>query len=283
MTAMALAGALFLPGGADAQESEPDRCPKLIAFNGWERDAGGKARSAFPHPAPPPYLMRAAFRTVATEESEVRLTFVGHATFLIESPDGISIATDYSDWSRPPVTPTIATMNRAHLSHYTDYPDPGIQHVLRGWGENGEPAKHELAIGDVWLRNVTTNIRSGFGVQYDANSVFVFEVAGLCIAHLGHLHHKLTDEHLKQLGRIDVVLAPVDGGYTLNIAEMIETLQELQSPLIIPMHFFAPPTLQRFLTALGEHYEVEHSPTPTITLSRKTLPRLPTVLVLPGR
>jgi L-ascorbate metabolism protein UlaG (beta-lactamase superfamily) len=257
--------AAFCASPLAAQEAEPERCPRLIAYE-------------------PPTVVPAAFRLAQTEDGgAVRLTYVGHSTFLIESPAGVTIATDYNDSVRPAVVPRIATMNIAHSSHHSYLPDPGIEHLLPGWGEGGEPAKWELTVDDVWLRNVTTNIRGGFSeTERDANSMFVFEVAGLCILHLGHLHHVLTEDHLDALGRIDVVLAPVDGSYTLDVEGMIETLQDLQAPLIIPMHYFGASTLNRFLVRMGEHYEVVLSDTPSVMLSRDSLPVLPTVLVLPG-
>ncbi len=258
-----LTGFAALPAAAQV---EPERCPRFIAAN--------------PQPVP------AAFDVAALQDGEVRLTFLGHASFLIESPMGVTIVTDYSDATLSPIVPDIVTMNRAHISHYTLTPDPRIRIVLHGWGENGQPAKHEITVDDVWIRNVTTNVRGGFGtsgvLQRDQNSIFVFEVSGLCIAHLGHLHHTLTPDHLKALGRIDVVLAPVDGGYTLNVDDMILVLQQINAPLVIPMHFFGVSTLQRFVARLGEHFAVETSPIPVVTLSRATLPRQPTVLVLPG-
>ncbi|MEJ8572627.1 MBL fold metallo-hydrolase [Microbaculum marinum] len=262
-----LAGLLAaLPAApASAQDVEPERCPRLIAYD-------------------PPRVVPAAFRLVQAEAgSDVRLTYVGHSTFLIESPAGVTIATDYNDMVRPTVVPRIATMNIAHSSHHSYNPDPGIEHLLPGWKRDGEPAKWELTVDDVWLRNVTTNIRGGFAeTERDANSMFVFEVAGLCILHLGHLHHVLTGDHLKALGRIDVVLAPVDGSYTLDVEGMIETLQDLQAPLIIPMHYFGSSTLNRFLVRMGAQYEVVLSDTPSVVVSRDSLPVLPTVLVLPG-
>ena len=261
-----LAGALFVVPSA-AQDTEPERCPRFVA--------------AIPH------FMPASFTVpVQAQEGEVRLTFIGHATFLIESPAGVTIATDYNDNVRPPILPDIVTMNRAHTTHFTFNPEPGIAHVLPGWGEDGNPARHELTVDDVWIRNVTTNIRGGFGmsatIQRDMNSIFVFEVAGLCIAHLGHLHHPLTEDHLKALGRIDVVLAPVDGTYTLNVDDMIGVLKAIQAPLVIPMHYFGPSSLARFIGRLEEHFAVEMSKTPSVVLARSTLPRAPTVLVLPG-
>lgn len=253
---------------AAAQDYEPERCPRLIAQN--------QLPSRLP-------IVPVAYRLVQVSNT-VQLTYIGHSTFFIESPAGVTIATDYNDAVRPRVTPRIATMNIAHSGHHSYLPDPDIEYLLPGWGNADGPAKWELTVDDVWLRNVTTNLRGGLNETLrDANSMFVFEVAGLCILHLGHLHHVLSDAHLAALGRIDVVLAPVDGGFTLDIDGMVETLQALQAPLIIPMHYFGLTTLNRFLTKMGEHYEIVLSDSPAIELSRDSLPVLPTVLVLPGR
>jgi hypothetical protein len=67
----------------------------------------------------------------------VEITYIGHSTFLIRTPGGIWAATDYNDHVRPPITPTIATMNRAHSTHFSFAPDPAIKHVLPGWKEGG--------------------------------------------------------------------------------------------------------------------------------------------------
>jgi L-ascorbate metabolism protein UlaG (beta-lactamase superfamily) len=220
---------------------------------------------------------------VSLRQDQVGLTFVGHATFLIETPQGVRIATDYSDGTRPPVTPDVATMNKAHSTHFTLRPDPAIPHVLKGWNPAGGPAHHDLAVRDVRVRNVSTNIRSyGGETEYDGNSIFVFETAQLCIAHLGHLHHSLSPEHLKKLGRIDVLLVPVDGGYTLDTFDIVEVLRQINAPLMVPMHFFGPSTLNRFIAQAKAHFPVEHSNTASITLSRATLPTSPKILVLPG-
>ena len=74
-----------------------------------------------------PFVQPAAFRLAALEHDQVRITYIGHATFLIESPQLVRVATDYNDYVRPPVVPDIVTMNHAHTTHYTDQPDPGHQ------------------------------------------------------------------------------------------------------------------------------------------------------------
>ncbi len=170
------------------------------------------------------------------------------------------IATDYNDYVRPSVIPDIATMNKAHSTHYSDHPDPGIKLILRGWNPAGGPIHYDETFEDVRIRNVQTNIRNwNGGTEYDGNSIFVFESAGLCIAHLGHLHHELTPDHLAQLGRIDVVLVPVDGSYTLDTPGMMNVLKSIEPRLIIPMHIFSDATLERFLSLARETYPVEFS------------------------
>jgi L-ascorbate metabolism protein UlaG (beta-lactamase superfamily) len=215
---------------------------------------------------------------------QVRITYIGHSTFLIESPRVVRIATDYNDYVRPPVLPDIATMNYAHSTHYTDHPDPAIAHVLRGWSsEPGKPVRHDITVKDVRVRNVPTNIRDfGGGTQRHGNSIFVFEIANMCIAHLGHLHHTLTQQQMNEIGRIDALLVPVDGSYTLDLDGMIEVIEGLKAPLIIPMHYFSTYTLTRFLDRMREKFDVEMSGTPSVVISKTTLPAKPKVLVLPG-
>lgn len=85
------------------------------------------------------------------------------------------------------------------------------------------------------------------------------------------------------MGQIDVVMVPVDGGYTLNQADMIEVLQQIAPKLAIPMHIFSQMTLERFLARAEEHYKVRQADKPRIVLTRADLPKEPEILVLPGR
>ncbi len=231
----------------------------------------------------PRLIQPANYRPASLKPTEVRLTFVGHATWLIESAGFVKIATDYNDYIRPQAVPDVATMNRAHSSHFSHFPDPGIKHVLPGWNPEGGPAKHDLTVADVRIRNVATNIRdfSGGHIPY-GNSIFIFEIAGMCIGHLGHLHHTLTDQQLAHIGQLDVVMVMVDGSYSMDVAGVVEVLKALRARLILPMHYFNPYTLNRFLERVAADFTVERSSEPTIVVSHPTLPNEPKVLVLPG-
>jgi L-ascorbate metabolism protein UlaG (beta-lactamase superfamily) len=260
----ALSGAPAL----QAQEAKPEmreNCPGLIA-------------------SPGPRIIPAAFRLAALSADQVRITYAGHSTFLIESARLVRIATDYNDYVRPVVIPDIVTMNYAHDTHFTDNPQPAIKHVLRGWTQSGAPARHDVQVEDVRVRNVPTNIRNWEGgTRRHGNSIFIFEIGNLCIAHLGHLHHTLTQQQLDEIGRVDVVLVPVDGSFTLDLEGMIEVLQALKAPLMIPMHYFSSYTLQRFLDRVRQAWTVELADVPSVVVSKTTLPATPKVLVLPGR
>ena len=232
----------------------------------------------------PQLFHRANVHLTQLQLGEVRISYVGHSTFQIDSQRGVKIATDYNDYVRPATVPDIATMNRAHSTHYSVAPDPNIRHVLPGWDVNGGAAQHDVTFEDVRVRNVPTNIRdySG-GTTIWGNSIFIFEMGNLCIGHLGHLHHTLTIQQLAQIGQLDVVLVPVDGSYTLDLDGMMEVLKALKAPLMIPMHYFSSFTLQRFLDrAQVAEFDISRQEVPTMVVSRATLPKKQTVMVLPG-
>ena len=229
----------------------------------------------------PAGLLPASLAAGELPAGTVELTFLGHASFLIRTPEGATAVTDYNGYVQPPAPPDIVTMNNAHETHFTDSIPPGIAHVLRGWGDAEGPARHDLRWRDLRVWNLPTNVRDWSGTRYAGNSIFLFEAADLCIAHLGHLHHTLTREHLAALGAIDVLLVPVDGAYTLAQPLMLETVEAIRPSLVIPMHYFGAATLARFLDLLRDRWEIRTSDTPTVLLSRATLPHRQ-VLVLPG-
>ena len=226
------------------------------------------------------YIVPAALPDVA--EEEVYLHYIGHASFLIRSHGGLNMVTDYTGFTGTlPLIPDVVTMNHAHDSHWTPFPDPGIEHALAGWGEFGEGIDHHLDLGEVLIRNVSTDIRSAYGgVEPEGNSIFVFEMAGLCIGHLGHLHHAPDTEQYAALGRLDVVMAPVDGGYTLDQPTMISILKRLKSSIVIPMHWFTQSALRDFLTGMEDTFPVVDVGGPALTVSLDRLPSRPTIMVL---
>ncbi len=212
----------------------------------------------------------------------VRIRFLQHAMFAIEG-GGLLAVTDYTgEIGNKAVVPDIVTMNNAHWTHYTDRPDPRIPLVLRGWGPVGAPPAFDIDLGTLRVRNVTTDLRGPFGegARKDGNSVFIFEVAGLCIVHLSHLHQIPTPAQYAAIGRADVVMVPVDGTYTMDVADMADVVRRLHARVVLPMHWFSPEGLALFLAQLQRDYVISVPGVPEVDVSRAALPVKPEVVVL---
>ncbi len=258
---------LLLPAAAAAQDRRPSHCIAIAdAAPGLE------------------YLQLAAYGDPVPEYS-VRLTYIDHSMFLIETPGGLSAITDYHGYiGAADFLPDVVTMNHAHSTHWTVNPNPAIPHVLRGWGDGETGAEHHLDLGEMLIRNVSTDIRAGAGLrERNGNSIFVFEVEGLCIGHLGHLHHEPNDAQYAALGRLDVVMAAVDGGMTLPTPVIVKILKRLKSSVVIPMHWFGRGALEIFLAEMSDEFAVQRAPGQDYTVSLRSLPSRPTVVVLEPR
>ena len=263
----ALSIALIVAAPLAAQERTPSHCHALA--------------DATPGIA---YMQQAAFGDPLADET-VRLTYVAHSRHLLETSGGLSAATDHTGFlGGTDHVPTVATMNHAHDSHWTHAPDPRIPHVLPGWGDGRTPIEHSMDLGEVLIRNVPTHIRTRYGgVALYGNSIFVFEAAGLCIGHLGHLHHEPTPEQYAAIGRLDVVMAAVDGGTTVDTFTMTRILKRLLSSIILPMHWFSGFALNDFLERMSDEFDIVRFDVNSIEVSRDRLPSRPQIIVLqPG-
>ena len=219
----------------------------------------------------------------AASDDTIEITFLGHASFEIVSPAGVRAVTDYNGVNIPADPPEIATMNHAHSTHYTLSPDRRVAHVLHGWSDNNQMPVVDLTVRDMRVTNLPTNIRTwDGGTERYGNSIFVFESAGLCIAHLSHLHHLLEPADLNRLGHVDIVMVSVDGGWTLSQQDAAAVIEQLQPRIVLPMHYFTRDVLDRFLDLERGKYAIDVRDSPVLDVSRETLPASPTVIALPG-
>jgi L-ascorbate metabolism protein UlaG (beta-lactamase superfamily) len=234
--------------------------------------------------APLLHFAAAAANDSAVPAKQVRVTYVGHSSFLIETPGGASAVTDYNGINVPAVVPDIVTMNNSHDSHYTDAPNPGVRFALRGWNEKVGAgfAAHDIRFKDLRVFNVPTNIGEYGDPKGNGNSIFVFEISGLCIAHLGHLHHVLTREQLGRLGRIDVLFVPVDGGMTITHLQALAVIAQIAPRLVFPMHFGFAGSPDAFFELAKTLYPIRSDKGSTILISRAMLPKSTEILFLQG-
>jgi L-ascorbate metabolism protein UlaG (beta-lactamase superfamily) len=91
---------------------------------------------------------------------------------------------------------------------------------------------------DVKFYTVGTFHDSFFGMKRGRNGVFVMDIDGLRIVHLGDLGHKLNDAQIKKIGDVDILMVPVGGTYTINGLDAREVIDQLHPRrYVIPMHY----------------------------------------------
>ena len=212
----------------------------------------------------------------------IRLTFLGHASFEIETPEGARAVTDYNGYLTPEKVPHVVTMNNSHRGHFTPETDSRIPHMLRGWSLEGV-THHDVTVKDLHVRSVPTNLSDWGGKVTMGNSIFVFEALGICIAHISHVHHRLSEDQIRELGIVDVALVAIDGAVTMSHEELFEALSKLKPRLVVPMHMISYAAVQRFLALAEPHFPIRRVETDTVYVSNANLPPKAEVLLFPLR
>lgn len=277
-----IAGALALPTGAIASCAGMAQAPGISPHPYIQKASFLKTGTNLAQAAP--QNMPQTANTSAVPRNHMKITFIGHSTFEIETPEGARAQTDFNDYVQGAGRiPHIVTMNNSHDSHFSYAPMKSIEHVLRGWDPKGGVAKHNLKFRDLRVRNVPTNLLDrGEGKLSNGNSMFVFEVAGLCAVHISHLHHYLSKNQLRALGVIDIAFAPIDGMWTMSHDELFRVLGDIKARMIIPMHFGSMGGVEAFIARAQKNWAVRKHPSNSITLSLRDMPKTPEVVFLEG-
>jgi L-ascorbate metabolism protein UlaG (beta-lactamase superfamily) len=115
-------------------------------------------------------------------------------------------------------------------------------------------------------------------MQRGKNTIFVFRVDDICIAHLGDLGHHLTPAQLKLLGKIDILLVPVAGGmYTVTPSEAVEVTKQVNPRIAIPEHYWWEGGADRFAAAFAK---VKRTNGAVLRITKQELPQPTEVVVL---
>lgn len=173
-----------------------------------------------------------------------KLSWHGQACFLLESAGGTRIVMDPIPGAigyTPPadLKADVVTVSHEHADHNNIALVSGKPKVLRGLtaDKKGWVKVNEKA-GDVAIRSVGVYHDEEKGAKRGLNTVFVFEVGGVRVAHLGDLGHLLDDGQVSAIGAVDVVLVPVGGFYTIDAKQATRVIDQLRPRLIvIPMHY----------------------------------------------
>ncbi len=169
---------------------------------------------------------------------EIVIKWFGHACFLITSPSGVRILTDPFDahvgYPVPSVEADVLTVSHEHFDHNNVSAARGKPAILRGKGEYDR--------GGVRIRQVASFHDTEGGAKRGPNSIFVMEIDGTRLAHMGDIGHDLSRRELDAIGRVDVLLVPVGGNYTIDAAGARRLVEATSPRVVIPMHYKTPAT-----------------------------------------
>lgn len=160
------------------------------------------------------------------------ITYLGHSCFRIVGGD-LSVVIDPYDpkigMKLTSVTAQIVLVSHDHGDHNYIKGVQGYRKVIDGPGE--------YEIGGVSFIGIHTYHDGTKGAERGGNIVFVIEIDGFRICHLGDLGHKLSEKQISNIGEIDILMVPVGGFYTIDSGEALEVVRSIEPRIIIPMHY----------------------------------------------
>lgn len=209
----------------------------------------------------------------------MKIKWFGHSCFLISSDKGVKIVTDPFDntvgYKVPEIETDIVSTSHDHFDHNNVNIFGGNPMLVKGAGK--------VNIKGIEITGVETFHDENGGKERGLNTVFKFRVDGLNVCHLGDLGHVLTDTQLKELGKVDILLTPVGGTYTIDHVGAKEVMDTLKPQVTIPMHYktedlaFSLSGVEEFLALVGEYRKIEGC---EIEINKDCIGDLPSVVVL---
>lgn len=209
----------------------------------------------------------------------MELTWLGHACFRLRGREATVLCDPFQASTGYPVgrwSATIVTISHDHPGHSNAEAVSGVRKVVRG------PGEYEIA--QVPIIGIGTYHDRQQGRVRGRNTVYLIEVDEVRVCHLGDLGHPLTPEQVAALAPVDVLLVPVGGSTTLDPRQAVETVNQLEPRIIVPMHYRTPAVqrqdlqpVERFLQEMGSG---ALEPVARLSVTRSSLPSDPQVVVL---
>ena len=206
------------------------------------------------------------------------ITWLGHSCFRIRGSQAIIITDPFPPdigYTLGKQTADIVTVSHPHPSHsYTEGINEGYRLVK-------SPGEYEIS--GVLILGLNTYHDAVKGQSKGKNTVYLMEVDGITICHLGDIGHVLSDDDIEEMGNIDILLVPVGGVSTINASMAAETVRKVEPKVVIPMHYKDAKSkrdlepVDNFLKEMGQ---TAVEPRPKFTASRTNLPLSLQVVIL---
>ena len=166
----------------------------------------------------------------------MKVKWLGHASFLITTEEGTRIVTD-------PYTPGVYGLEYGNIKDKADIVTVSHEHDDHNYVK-GVPGNPQVVKGDgthkvkgIDFMGIACHHDESGGKERGQNTIFCFTVNGIKLCHLGDLGHILTNDQIKSIGAVDVLLIPVGGSFTVDAAGANKVIDQLKPRVVIPMHF----------------------------------------------
>ncbi len=181
------------------------------------------------------------FTSGASQEGSLKIQYFGHACFLITWPNGTSFLLDPFDpslgYDMPSPQPSAVLVTHDHFDHNYVKMAKGEPEVINGLTDTKDWSNIATTVKGIIVKSVNTYHDDELGGRRGKNSAFVMEGQGWRVAHLGDLGHKLGQKMVEDFGRVDVLMIPVGGLYTIDAKTAQEVVEQLNPSVIIAMHY----------------------------------------------
>lgn len=161
----------------------------------------------------------------------MNLTYLGHSSFLIEAK-GTRIVTDpfgAIGFAFPSVSADLVTVSHGHYDHCNVRDVGGTPEALCKAGSYKR--------GGVRLTAIPSFHDGVHGMRRGNNLIFRYEAEGLSLCHLGDIGKPCSAELIEQIGKVDILLIPVGGNYTIDALAAKEYVKCISPKIAIPMHY----------------------------------------------
>jgi len=236
-------------------------------------------------------LLVAGTAAAAEPPGKVTIRWHGQSFFEIQSSKGTRIVIDphaIEAYGRQTVSADLILVSHFHTDHtqvgvVQNHAQAKVLYGLKGGGRRIDWNPIDETFRDVHVRTVGVYHDNVEGMERGKNAIFILEVDGLRIVHLGDLGHLLSDREIKKIGPVDVLMIPVGGVYTINGSEAKKVVEQLKpKQYILPMHYgtkvfmdLVPPD-----EFLEDQKNVKKYPTNQLTVDATAKPNGPIIALL---
>ncbi|HCW03067.1 MAG TPA: MBL fold metallo-hydrolase [Clostridium sp.] len=169
----------------------------------------------------------------------MKITWFGHSCFLLQDSGGPKLLTDPFDktlgYALPNESVDVVTISHNHFDHNNSHNLPGIPTIVDTVGNH--------QVGNIKIKGLHSFHDREYGAKRGANIIFVIEMNGFTICHLGDLGHLLDERTLNDIGAVDILMIPIGGNYTIDAEEASMVAKTIKSHIVFPMHYKTPLTL----------------------------------------